>query len=93
VNIARGEEVQILRLARLVQELVAPVPIRHHDPRPGDVRRHCADVARARSLLGFEATIGIEDGLRSYVEWVKATPEAFAAPGEVVNWGLAASPV
>jgi len=32
--------------------------------RPGEVRRSCLDVRRAREELGWEAEVGLEDGLR-----------------------------
>ncbi|HEX4215173.1 MAG TPA: GDP-mannose 4,6-dehydratase [Candidatus Dormibacteraeota bacterium] len=94
INIARGEEVEILRIAELIRELVAPVPIEHRDPRPGDVRRHCADVTLARKELGYEAPIGIEEGLRRYVEWVKAQPaQSWTAREGAANWQAEPSPV
>ncbi len=74
VNVARGEEVSINRIARLVLEaLGVEGAIEHADPRPGDVRRHAADTRKARALLGFEARTGIQDGIRSYVEWLRGS--------------------
>jgi UDP-glucose 4-epimerase len=32
--------------------------------RPGEVRRSCLDVARARTALGWEAQVGLAEGLR-----------------------------
>ncbi len=32
--------------------------------RPGEVQRSCLDVTRARQELGWEAQVGLEDGLR-----------------------------
>jgi len=94
VNIARGEEVSIIRVAQQVQELLGcRLPIEHLEARPGDVRKHLCDTTRARSLLGFTAEVGIEEGLGRYIEWVRELSE----PGdrtlgdeEVVNWRLEA---
>jgi len=36
----------------------------HAEPRMGDVRRSVADVRRAREVLGFEARVTLEEGLR-----------------------------
>jgi UDP-glucose 4-epimerase len=33
--------------------------------RPGEVRRSCLDVSRARRELGWEAEVQLEDGLRT----------------------------
>ena len=39
--------------------------------RKGDVRHCVADLGRARELLGFEARVGWEDGLREVVGWCR----------------------
>jgi UDP-glucose 4-epimerase len=76
VNIARGEEVSINEIARLVLEAVGVEgTIEHAEPRPGDVRRHFADMRKARALLGFEARTGIREGIRSYVEWLRGSSD------------------
>jgi len=36
--------------------------------RPGDVRHASADTRLARKLLGFEARIGMDEGIRRLVE-------------------------
>ncbi len=95
VNIARGQEVRVLDIARLVQELLGTrSQIQHQDDRPGDVRRHFAGVERARSLLGFTADVGIEEGLERYVEWVSSQPrhlDSALESEEARNWQLAAA--
>jgi nucleoside-diphosphate-sugar epimerase len=65
------------------------VPLDHAGRRPGDVERHFADVTRARRLFGFEATIGLEEGLRRTVDWFRTRrigerPEAGLAGS--ANW-------
>jgi UDP-glucose 4-epimerase len=89
-NVARGEEVTIRRLAELLAKAIDPtLAPEFSEPRPADVRRHWADVSRARAELGFSAQVGIEDGLARYVAWFR---EAYPDPAaclrdEVVrNW-------
>jgi UDP-glucuronate 4-epimerase len=41
---------------------------------PGDVRRTWADLTRARAELGYEPKTKLEDGLKTFVEWLKAAP-------------------
>jgi UDP-glucose 4-epimerase len=93
VNIARGQEVSVAEIARLVQELLGTrSPIVLQADRPGDVRRHFAGVERASSLLGFTATVGIEEGLARYVDWVTSLPEqrdSGLEAEEARNWQLA----
>jgi nucleoside-diphosphate-sugar epimerase len=95
VNIARGQEVSVLRIAQLVRELAGTrSPIQHQADRPGDVRRHLAGVERARTQLGFAATVGIEEGLARYVDWVRSLPRqpiTGAESEEARNWQLAAA--
>jgi UDP-glucose 4-epimerase len=72
VNIARGSEVAVSRVAEIVCDACAPglEPTRS-DPRPADVQRHWADTTKARDLLGFAAEIPIDDGVDRYVSWFR----------------------
>jgi nucleoside-diphosphate-sugar epimerase len=44
------------------------VPATHGPPRAGDVKHSLADLSRARTLLGFEPRVSLEDGLRRTLE-------------------------
>lgn len=74
VNIARGEEVSIKRIAKIVLDLtgmkdrIKPI---FEKERPGDVRRHWADISKARKLLNFKPKVSIEEGIKRYIEWRK----------------------
>jgi UDP-glucose 4-epimerase len=73
INVARGEEATIARLASLLAERIAPGLTAEHDAaRPADVRRHLADIALAVRTLGFTPSVALEDGLSRYVEWFRA---------------------
>jgi len=90
VNIARGEEVSINEIARLVLEACGSRLEPEHGPeRPADVRRHYADISRARSEIGFAPQVAIADGIRRYVEWFRATfpdPAALLGREQPYNW-------
>lgn len=45
-----------------------PVPF-HEPPREGDIMLSEADVSLARSLIGYEPKIALEEGVRRTVEW------------------------
>ena len=45
------------------------VNVRHAAPRPGDVRRNFSDTSKARHVLGWQAQVGFDEGLRRTVEW------------------------
>jgi UDP-glucose 4-epimerase len=94
VNIARGREVSVNRIAELVLRACGRtdlVPQRGPE-RPADVRRHYADISRARGELGFDPATDIEDGIPAYVAWFRATypdPSALAARERPFNWTAA----
>ena len=46
-------------------------PVRNGQYRAGDIRHCFADPARARELLGFEATKSFEEGMGELVEWLQ----------------------
>ena len=96
VNVGRGREITILELARLVQAAtkVTPVEPEFVAERPGDVRRHYADITLARRLLAFEPEVSIEQGLREYAAWFKKEhPDLRKCLEQVegVNWRVGVS--
>ena len=73
-NIARGQEVNIENLAKIILKILnVNVPIQHLPDRPGDVRRHSANVLKAAIEFDYEAKVGILEGVRKYVDWFKKT--------------------
>ena len=75
LNIATGHETSVNDLVtRLLGVMGAPDhPRVHTPPRPGDVRRHCGDIALARRLLGFDPPPIDDDQLRETVDWYLRT--------------------
>jgi UDP-glucuronate 4-epimerase len=46
--------------------------VKEHGPRqPGDVERTYADVTKAVKELGYDPSTAIEDGLKTFVEWLR----------------------
>jgi UDP-glucose 4-epimerase len=91
INVARGEEISVNRIARLVLEACGrpDMAVAYGPPRPADVRRHAADITRARTEVGFAAELAIDDGIRRYVEWFRAThadPSALLPLEQPYNW-------
>lgn len=91
VNIAYGQEVSILKIAELLAELMGKrdLGIQHAEPRPGDVRRHLADISKARNMLGFVPSIDIRTGLARCVEWFEASNISARVEGKasgLPNW-------
>jgi UDP-glucose 4-epimerase len=66
LNIGHGQETSVLDLLAALEEVsegAAPAP-RFEPARPGEVRRSCLNVGRARRELGWEAQVELRAGLR-----------------------------
>jgi UDP-N-acetylglucosamine/UDP-N-acetyl-alpha-D-glucosaminouronate 4-epimerase len=72
VNVACGERTSLNLLLQYIGDLAhTSLPPEYRAPRAGDVRDSLADISAARELLGYEAVVGVREGL-------KRTFEAFA---------------
>jgi UDP-glucose 4-epimerase len=71
-NVASGTRVTINHLAELVaRESGVPAVVQHGLPRKGDVRHSLADIAAAQTAFGYQPSVGLEEGLREYMDWSK----------------------
>jgi UDP-glucose 4-epimerase len=91
INVGSGSEVTINDLAaRVAIEAGRPdAAVEHDRPRPGDVSRLVADVARARALLGYEPQVSLSEGLQRLLQWYRdqrRTPEELLEQEIVHNW-------
>jgi dTDP-L-rhamnose 4-epimerase len=79
-NVATGERLRIIDLARSLAQLLAPgtEPELTGEYRAGDIRHCYADTSAARSVLGFEASVALERGLPELGEWVARQTAATA---------------
>ena len=76
-NIASGKSITINRLVELVMDYgKAANVIEYTDKRAGDVLHSLADIDSASRILGYTPTVSIEDGLRSYIDWVRGEVSA-----------------
>jgi len=74
-NVAAGTPESVNTLAGTIGSILGrPVERRYLPPRPGDVRDSWADVSAARSVLGYEPRVGLEDGLRLVVDSLLSRP-------------------
>ncbi len=65
LNVGTGEEISVNELCEVMMEIMhfSERPI-YGPARRGDIRRSCADISRAREVLGYEPKIQLKDGLR-----------------------------
>jgi len=97
-NVGAGDRVSLLELLELVGQVTGrPVRWQHVPARAGDVRDSQADLTRARSVLGYEPCVTLEEGLRATWEWFHphaALPhEPARQPGPSVRAPTRATPV
>ena len=73
VNLAYGESHDLLELlATLSRRAGVTVEPEFAPPRQGDVRHSLADVARAKSLLGYVPKVGFVEGLNRTFDWYRS---------------------
>jgi UDP-glucose 4-epimerase len=87
LNIGGSRPSTILELATSVQEAVGlPMPLRAtfvpYEQLPGnyqDVRLRIPDPTKARELIGFDASVTLEEGLARTVEWHRSRRESLVS--------------
>ncbi|MCK6650180.1 MAG: GDP-mannose 4,6-dehydratase, partial [Bacteroidia bacterium] len=71
-NIAVGERVSLNQLVGILRKLIGTdVKQTYRADRPGDVRDSLADISKAKTVLGYEPNVKIEEGLSNTLEWFK----------------------
>lgn len=71
-NVASGTETSLLGLWQAIQRVTGAfhlAPEMHPPRKVNPVPRRLADVRRAREEIGFEASVGLDEGLRRLAEW------------------------
>lgn len=69
INLGNPDEYTILELAQAVQNLINPDAEIKFEPLPADdPRRRCPDITKAQTLLNWEPTIPLQDGLKLMIE-------------------------
>ncbi|TQQ82242.1 NAD-dependent epimerase/dehydratase family protein [Halonotius roseus] len=67
-NIGTGVATTINDVAETIRDRIAPsAEVSHVDPRQGDIRDSVADIQKAETLLGYEPTVSLADGLKRYL--------------------------
>ena len=71
LNVAASAPATVNAVAELIGSILG-VEVRKEQrpPRPGDIRDSWADITAARELLGWEPSVGLEDGLRRTISFI-----------------------
>ena len=79
INVATGGRISLNQLFQAVKALTgASVDVNYAAERAGDVRDSQADITKARTLLGYEPTVTLEQGLEKTVAWFRSTQSTAA---------------
>jgi nucleoside-diphosphate-sugar epimerase len=74
-NVACGGRVTLNETLRLLEKLSGRAAnAKYAAPRTGDIRDSQADITRARAKLGFQPSVGFEEGLRRTWDWYRSEP-------------------
>jgi nucleoside-diphosphate-sugar epimerase len=85
-NVASGRATSILELVRIVKDLVGATGIDHQfaPPRPGDMKLGLASIDKIRAVLGYDAKVQMQQGLKGVIESISKLQVAKIRSGEAV---------
>ena len=77
-NVCTGVETRLLDLIEVLYDLFpnAPAP-EFAAPRSGDIYRSVGSPKKAKEVMGFQAQVSLEDGLKEVVEWMRNNQPQF----------------
>ncbi len=68
LNIGGGGRISVIELLQLIRNAVGKeIRVNHVESQKGDVQDTYADVTRARKMIGYAPTVGIEEGIKRHV--------------------------
>ncbi|CAM9275057.1 unnamed protein product [Phaeothamnion confervicola] len=71
-NLGNGSPVRLSDFIQMVEDACGTRAVIKICPeQPGDVPRTCADISKARRLLGYNPQVPFEEGIRRTVDWFK----------------------
>ena len=72
INIASGTSITVNQLVQMINECLGiDIEPDYTSERPGDIKFSSADIKKARHLLGFEPSVGVKDGIRRTIDWLR----------------------
>jgi UDP-glucose 4-epimerase len=71
-NIGGGSRISINDVIPIIQDIAGQeMDVRYEGTQKGDVRHTSADMTKARTELGYEPKVPVEEGLRDQYAWIK----------------------
>ena len=73
-NLGESETIELKALIAAIEKTLGKkAKINRLPEQPGDVPLTCADISKARKLLGYNPTTRLSDGLPRFIEWFNRT--------------------
>jgi UDP-glucuronate 4-epimerase len=70
INIGRGEPVPLADFVKSIEALAGrTAPVKQEPMMKADVSYTYADITKARTLLGYEPKVSVQDGVKRFYEW------------------------
>ena len=77
INIGNNKTVTLTELITAIENVCGKKAIIDHQPeQPGDVPRTCADITKARQLLGYNPSTELSRGLTEFYQWFREFADA-----------------
>lgn len=72
INLGHGAPVHLMDFIKIIEkELGKKAEINFMPMQPGDVKETFADTSKAKELLGYEAKVDVEEGVKKFIKWYK----------------------
>jgi len=79
INVATGGRISLNELLRTMNQIVgSAVQPLYAEGRAGDVRDSQADISKARTVLGYQPLVTLEEGLRRTLDWCRSERQTAA---------------
>lgn len=73
INLGSGKDISMNNLMKMICDYMGyEGEWEHREGRTSDVRKLCADIDKARNLMGFEPKMEFGEGIRETLDWYKA---------------------
>jgi len=70
INLGNSKSIRLQQLISVVEDAVGKkAEIKELPMQLGDVKRTCADISKAKKLLGYEPKVDIRQGIENFVNW------------------------
>jgi len=75
-NIAYGDQIRLLDMYNLIARMLLKENIHPNfaAERQGDIKHSCADISKAKELLGYKPIWNFERGIADTIEWYQQSP-------------------